>query len=1201
MKKIFTLFLFLSTFGILFASVPEGIQLVKTGNGYKINFILPEYTQKPFTSTDKNFTQIEIPGYGVTSVAGKPALPKISFNIVISEAENSPAVSTLNKKIENLTVKEHVYPFQAPWRKDFPLKDRPFNYDKAFYSSGGNPRQPLIEISEPFFVAGVKGVTITIYPFNYIPSEKRLDITRSASFSIELTQPVGKKSGYSDVYSSFFENFFANYERGVLEQIKNYLIITAPEYETGLAPFIAHKTANGFNVNLFTTSVAGTTTTAIKTFIQLRYDNPATKPEFILLVGDVDKIPAWTGSGEGNPKTDLNYALLQGTDWYADAFIGRFSITSATELANVISKTLYMENNIATFAKNNVFMASQDNYSITEGTHNFVISTYFEPNGYNNQKLYSNSGATTSQLIAALNSNKVFAIYSGHGSESSWADGPVLGQSDVRNLTNSIFPFVYSFACVTGSYHLAECFGETWIRTQRGGASFYGSSVNSYWDEDDILERKLIKSMFEDNLTKVTPMMDMGKYLTTLHFGNIGPGTTMLRYLEMYNLMGDPSLETKRNIPPDPTPPNPVTNLATGDPCSNSLKLNWTAPYDSTFGGVQSYDIRYSLNPIVNDNDFNAAASIIYSGHNDTLGTPKTYTVLGLTANSTYYFAVKAMDMWSNKSTMSNVTSGTTLAPPLASVNPGSIHHLLTHQTEVIDTVFISNNSANPSTLDYTVEFANSSYPSKAVSFSLINESPKGDLNQSKDSPFHNPGQSAKGSGGPDLFGYKWADSDDPQGPAYEWNDIASTGTQVTSWTPTGTLSATDEGYAGPINLGFNFKYYGQTKSQIYISTNGLLTFSPISTNIYTNTNIPNSAVPNEIISPFWDDLDAKAPGTVHYKQDGNKFIIQWTNYQRYSGTASYTWQVVIYSGGKIMYYFNNMTGTLNGATTGIENGAGTDGLQMAYNANYVKNNLAVKLAAEPEWIITSGNMAGTLNQGNRTGIVIKIRTEDFNFGNYSMDMIVRSNCGQHPVLTVPVSMTLSVIPVELVSLDAETIRDEVVLKWITATETNNMGFTVERKDNTKAAWSPVSFVKGKGTTSTISEYSFRDKNVKPGSYEYRIRQTDFNGAVSFSDVVKIEVGLPDNFALYQNYPNPFNPVTTIAYAVPQVSGTLVSNVQLKIFDALGNEVATLVDGEKETGIHRAVLDCSNYSSGVYFYRMTSGKFTETRKFVVMK
>ena len=1201
MKNLFTCFILLAVFSPLFAGVPEGIQLTKTSKGYTINFTLPKYELQQTTNSEGNFTKVVIPGYGITSVAGRPGLPKITFNIVIGNDELQPVAAVGSSKIEKFPLKQHILPFQAPWRRDFRLSDRPFNFDRDFYRSAGNVNASVIEVSEPFWIAGVKGVSVTIYPFNYNPVEKRLDVINSATFSIALSQPIGRSAGHSDVYAGFFSQFFANYERGVVEQIRNYLIITAPEYEAGLAPFISHKTANGFNVNLFTTATTGTSTTAIKAFIQARYNDAATKPEFILLVGDVDKIPAWTGSGEGNPQTDLNYALLQGTDYYADAFIGRFSVTNATELSNIINKTLYMENNIATLAKNNVFMASTDNYSITEATHNYVISTYFEPNGYNNLKLYSNSGATTAQVAAAINNNKVFAIYSGHGSESSWADGPPFGQTDVRNLTNTVFPYVYSFACVTGSYQLGECFGETWIRIPKGGASFYGSSVNSYWDEDDILERKLIQSMFVDGLTKVTPMMDMGKYQTCLHFGNVGPGTTMLRYLEMYNLMGDPSLETKRNIPPDPTPPGPVTNLSAGNACSNSITLNWSAPYDSTFGGVQTYDIRYSTTPILNDNDFNNASGVIYGGHTDTLGTPKSFTVKNLTFNTLYYFAVKAMDMWGNKSPLSNVPVFRTLQAPLASVSPGVVNHTLVNQTQITDTVFIANASPNSSTLDYTVEFANSSYPSGAISYYVINEASVSGLKSGKDDGITIHGQSVKGSGGPDQYGYKWMDSDEPNGPVYEWNDIATTGTAVSSWTPTGTLSATDEGYAGPLSLGFNFKYYGQPKSQIYISTNGLLTFSPITSNIYSNASIPTSAAPNDIICPFWDDLDAKAPGTVHYKQDGNKFIIQWTNYQRYSGTASYTWQVVIYSSGKILYYFKNMSGTLNSATTGIENGDGTTGLQMAYNANYIKNNLAVKLAAEPEWLIPAGNMAGTLYNNTRTGIVLTIRTEDFTLGNYSMDMLVRSNCGTHPLVTVPVQITLAATPVELVSFEAEPVRDEVLLKWETATETNNLGFTVERRDNTKSAWSEVSFMKGQGTTSGNTRYTLRDKDIKPGAYEYRLKQSDLNGDISYSNTVKVEVGLPDEFALYQNYPNPFNPVTTITYAVPSVEGSGTATVELRVYDALGNEVKTLVSGAKEPGIHRAELDCSNFASGIYFYRMTAGKFTSIKKFVVMK
>src|SRR5690606_5364629 len=156
-----------------------------------------------------------------------------------------------------------------------------------------------------------------------------------------------------------------------------------------------------------------------------------------------------------------------------------------------------------------------------------------------------------------------------------------------------------------------------------GGSTFYGSSVNSYWDEDDVLEKKLIHSMFEDDLTRVTPMFDMAKVYLANHYGSVTG--MVLRYLEMYNLMGDPSMPTLRQIQPDTTAPDPIVDLAAGDATSNSIILNWTAPDVSTFGGVTAYDIRYSTTVITNDNDFNNAPQVMYTGQSDTSGTPKSY------------------------------------------------------------------------------------------------------------------------------------------------------------------------------------------------------------------------------------------------------------------------------------------------------------------------------------------------------------------------------------------------------------------------------------------------------------------------------------------------------------------------------------------------------------------------------------------------
>jgi hypothetical protein len=562
--------------GSLYASVPNGVSLIKNSDGYTINFVLPSYKLNTETVGNEKYYTIEIPEYGVISEVGLPALPQLSFNMFISYQEANPSVNVISLSSEVKELKQQIYPFQQPWEKNNPLSERPFTIDRSYYNSAGKV-YPTIEISEPFIINGVKGVIVTIHPFNYNPVENKLTIVNSGEFRLNLNNYVSPVFGKSRSFNNFFKNIFANYEYSTEMSGGNYLIITAPAYESDLTPFVDFKVSTGFTVDVFNTNTTGTTNTAIKAFIQQRYDNLATRPDYILLVGDVANIPSWTGSGSDNPTTDLNYVQLEGGDYFADAFIGRYSVTNVTHLGNAIDKSIFMESYVGSLDKKNVFMASNDNYTISEGTHNYVIDTYFDPAGYTNLKLYCHTyNATTQQLINALNDNQIFAIYSGHGSETSWADGPPLNQSQVNALTNTWYPYVYSFACLTGSFGYSECFGETWLRTAHGASSFYGSSVTSYWDEDDVLERNVIKAMFEDELTRVTPMFVQGMIYLVDHYGGIN-GTT-LRYMEMYNLMGDPSLPVVETLLPCPveeaTNPNPPDG-ATDIPIFGNT-LTWT-------------------------------------------------------------------------------------------------------------------------------------------------------------------------------------------------------------------------------------------------------------------------------------------------------------------------------------------------------------------------------------------------------------------------------------------------------------------------------------------------------------------------------------------------------------------------------------------------------------------------------------------------
>ena len=192
-------------------------------------------------------------------------------------------------------------------------------------------------------------------------------------------------------------------------------------------------------------------------------------------------------------------------------------------------------------------------------------------------------------------------------------------------------------------------------------------------------------------------------------------------------------------------------------------------------------------------------------------------------------------------------------------------------------------------------------------------------------------------------------------------------------------------------------------------------------------------------------------------------------------------------------------------------------------------------------------------------------------------------------------------VPVEITSFTGSSANGNVTLNWSTATETNNMIFEIERR-NEVSDFVLIGFVEGKGTTTEQQEYSYIDRNVTTGKYFYRLKQIDFDGTFEYlpagqAGSIEIEVdAAPVSFSLEQNYPNPFNPSTTIRYAIP--NGGLVT---LKVYDILGREVATLVNEEKPAGTYQVSFDASSLSSGIYFYRLKSGEFEQTKKFVLMK
>ena len=195
-------------------------------------------------------------------------------------------------------------------------------------------------------------------------------------------------------------------------------------------------------------------------------------------------------------------------------------------------------------------------------------------------------------------------------------------------------------------------------------------------------------------------------------------------------------------------------------------------------------------------------------------------------------------------------------------------------------------------------------------------------------------------------------------------------------------------------------------------------------------------------------------------------------------------------------------------------------------------------------------------------------------------------------------------LPVELVSFNATAEENNVELKWKTETEVNDYGFDIERAQSSnvksQTIWKKIGFVQGNGNSNSPKEYSYVDKNPIGGNkFHYRLKQIDNDGKFEYSNIVEVTI-FPDKFELSQNYPNPFNPDTKIRYAIPNVR-TGFQPVRLIIFDVLGNEVAVLVNENKEAGYYETKFDGSALASGLYIYRLTAGNFVSTKKMLMIK
>ncbi len=258
--------------------------------------------------------------------------------------------------------------------------------------------------------------------------------------------------------------------------------------------------------------------------------------------------------------------------------------------------------------------------------------------------------------------------------------------------------------------------------------------------------------------------------------------------------------------------------------------------------------------------------------------------------------------------------------------------------------------------------------------------------------------------GGPDSYGYFWFDSNNPDGPEYDWVDIYTEGT---------ILSFTDNDTGcEPLPIGFTFEFYGVEYDEFIVNPNGWIGFGN-DNDEWLNAHLPSPSAPAPAICGFWDDLrpwdGANGAGNVYYHSNEERLVVWFDNVEHYGGdnVGLYDFEMIIYPDGNILLQYRNMVGNVDAATVGMQNENGSIGLEIVYNEEYITNELAIEMRYIDTWL-TLDQMSGCISSGITDQIALSVDTADMEPGTYNCDLVITSNDPEHLSETLPVILIIT-------------------------------------------------------------------------------------------------------------------------------------------------------------------------------------------------
>lgn len=558
-KRLFFLSLILN---LVINSYSQITSITTIEDGFIIDFTLPNYTIKDTNmfevyGINQTYSFIEIEQLGQMMDVGYPNLPQYTIDLHIPDDASQFSVNIANRITETKYLSNKIIPAQDLEEED----DIVFSIENSYYTSSGSLYDFDYQISDTFNIMGANGLSFSIFPYQYNPNLNKIEVIKSCRFtlthngssSVQLKSATVNNTIKDHYLNSIFENYpilkSGSIDRG------RYLIITALAYEDALLYFANYKRNIGYDVAVVNTNTTGTTASDIKNYIQTQYNNSSTRPSFVLLVGDHADIPASGGSTSStyndddlkddykDPLTDLNYALLSGDDYFADIFLGRFSVSSIPQLQNIIFKTIFMETNLHNFNRNAILLAgggSGENQF--DNPQRWVMDNVLDNQDFEYDFSFAVDGATRTDGLNALDGDYTMFIYRGHGGYDQLGSPFNLDEWDINSSSNTIFPFGFGFACLSNCFAYAhdECFGEAWLRSEHGGISYFGATTTTYRHTNNVIEERVFDKM--DDKDQLSPFINLGMKDYYKRFWSWLSGKRRKRHIKSYNLLGDPSI-----------------------------------------------------------------------------------------------------------------------------------------------------------------------------------------------------------------------------------------------------------------------------------------------------------------------------------------------------------------------------------------------------------------------------------------------------------------------------------------------------------------------------------------------------------------------------------------------------------------------------------------------------------------------------------